>query len=254
MREDDDGQHVTWNNGDRTFLPWDDMPHHHPADAARPQRADFDTFDPDRDLERIDGFLGYVWNVLFHMQEVPGKPDAGLLRPGTIPEYMFRAFDIVKERAGADLSIHGSAYSPLSHYFELFGYEAALTGFMTDPGKAHATLDRLTGNTIAWAVALVERGADAVDLSSAFVAAPFLSRRMYSEFVVPYERRVNEAVRRAGGRRIYAQLRPHRRPARPDGTDRHAGHRHAGSAAAGQLRYRRRPNAASASACSSRAI
>lgn len=198
LREDEDGQHLTWRNGDRTFLPWDDMAHHYPADSSRPTRARFETFDPDRDIGAIDNYLGYVWNVLYHIQEVPGKPDAGPLASGAIPEYLFRALDIVKARAGADLSIHGSAYSPLTHFFELFGYEAALTAFLEDPGRAHAILDRLTGGVIAWGLALHERGADAIDLSSAFVAAPFLSRRMYREFVVPYERRVNEALRAAG--------------------------------------------------------
>lgn len=199
LKEDSEGQWLTWRNGDRTFFPWDDMPHHHPANTSHPTRADFAAFDPDRDLAGVDHYLGYVWNALFHIQDVPGKPDHGPLRPGAIPDYLFRAFDLVKARAGASLSIHGSAYSPLTHFFELFGYEAALTGLVEDPGKAHAVLDRLVENTAAWSLALIERGADAIDLSSAFVAAPFLSRALYEEFVVPYERRVNEAIRSAGG-------------------------------------------------------
>jgi uroporphyrinogen-III decarboxylase len=63
----------------------------------------------------------------------------------------------------------------------------------------HAILARLAENTIAWGLALVEHGADALDQSSAFVAAPFLSRAQYREFVVPYERRVTEAIKAAGG-------------------------------------------------------
>jgi uroporphyrinogen decarboxylase len=70
--------------------------------------------------------------------------------------------------------------------------------FLTDPGKVHAVLDRLTDYVIAWGLALAARGADAIDLSSAFVAAPFLSRRNYRDFVVPYERRVNQALKEAG--------------------------------------------------------
>lgn len=198
LKAGDDGEWLTWRNGDRTFLPWDDMPHHYPADTAKPTRADFAAFDPDRDSDRVDDYLGYVWNALFHMQEVPGKPDSGLLREGAIPEYMFRAFDLVKERAGSGLSVHGSIYSPLTHFFELFGYEAALTAMIEDPGKVHAILDRLADNTIAWGMALAHRGADALDQSSAFVAAPFLSRRMYQDFVVPYEGKVNRALRGAG--------------------------------------------------------
>jgi uroporphyrinogen-III decarboxylase len=197
--ENEDGQTLTWKNGDRTFFPWDDMPHHYPADTEKPQRADFDIFDPQNGLDHIDEYLGHTWNVLYHMQEIPEKENSGLFTNCPIPEYSWRMFDLVKAAAGDDLSIHGSFYSPLTHFFELFGYENALIGFISDPGKAHAVLDRLTGHVIAYALALLQRGADALDLSSAFVAAPFLSRKMYAEFVVPYEKRVTQAVKEAGG-------------------------------------------------------
>jgi len=199
LREDEDGQWATWRNGDRIFLPWDDMPHHHPADPAKPTRADFATFDPGADMDAIDGFSGYTWNVLYHLHETPDKDYPGPLERGRVPEFSFRTFDIVKARAGEDLSIHGSIYSPVTHFFELFGYEQALTGLVSDPGKAHAVLDRLTEGTIAWALGLLDHGADGLDHSSAFVGAPFLSRRMYQEFVIPYERRVSEAVKARGG-------------------------------------------------------
>jgi len=198
IQENEEGEWLTWRNGDRTFMPWDDMPHHYPADSSRPARANYETFDPERDIRQIDGYLGHIWNALYHIQEVSGK-DPGPLVAGAIPEYLFRAFDLVKSRAGTELSVHGSIYSPVTHFFELFGYEDALVGLATDPARAHAVLDRLADGVIAWALALLEHGADALDHSSAFVAAPFLSRKMYQEFVVPYERRVNEAVKAAGG-------------------------------------------------------
>jgi uroporphyrinogen-III decarboxylase len=194
----DDGQWIQWRNGDRTFLPWDDMAVHRPADASRPVRADFESFDPDSDISHIDDYLGHIWNALYHIQSLPGKDYGGPLEPGRIPGYLFGAIDIVRAKA-PDLSVHGSVYSPLTHFFELFGYEPALIGLRTDPGRAHAVLDRLTGGVIAWSLALLEHGADALDLSSAFVGAPFLSRSQYQEFVVPYEKRVNEAIKAAGG-------------------------------------------------------
>ena len=194
-----DGEWLTWHNGDKTFMPWDDMPHHYPADTSKPTRADFEAFDPEKDLERIDDYLGHTWNVLYHMQEIPEKEHKGLFTEGPVPEYSFRMFDLVKAAAGEDLSIHGSMYSPLTHYFELFGYEEALVGFVSDPGKAHAVLARLAEHVIVYGLALIQHGADAIDLSSAFVAAPFLSRKMYRQFVVPYEQRVTAAIREAGG-------------------------------------------------------
>jgi hypothetical protein len=29
VRETEQGEWVAWRNGDKTFLPWDDMPHHY---------------------------------------------------------------------------------------------------------------------------------------------------------------------------------------------------------------------------------
>ena len=197
-REDDDGQWLRWRDGSTTFFPWDDMPHHHPADETRPQRADFAAFDPERDLDGVDSYLGHSWNVLYHMQEIAGREGGGLFPDAPIPEYTWRAFDAVKAAIGVDHSVHGSIYSPLTHYFELFGYEGALLGFLEDEGKVHAVLDGLTEHVIAYGLALAGRGADAIDVSSAFVGAPFLSRAMYREFVVPYERRVHEALASVG--------------------------------------------------------
>jgi uroporphyrinogen-III decarboxylase len=199
IKEEDDGEWITWKNGDRTFLPWDDMPHHYPADTAKPTRADFDTFDPERDIRHIDDYLGHIWNALYHIQDIPEKDYGGPLEIGKIPGYFFRALDMVKARVGTEISVHGSIYSPLTHFFEIFGYEDALVAFRTDAQKAHAVLDLLTEGTTAWALGLVAHGADAVDHTSAFVGAPFLSRKQYQEFVVPYELRVNQAVKAAGG-------------------------------------------------------
>ena len=198
IHEESEGEWIRWKDGDRTFLPWDDMPHHFPADFSKPTRAVFEDFDPDRDIHSIDGYLGHIWNALYHIQSLPEKDYGGPLLGGRIPDYFFRAFDAVRSRC-PDLSIHGSVYSPLTHFFEIFGCEEALIGLRTDPARAHAVLDLLTEGVVAWALGLLAHGADALDLSSAFVGAPFLSRAQYREFVAPYEKRVNQAIRGAGG-------------------------------------------------------
>ena len=175
------------------------MPHHHPADETRPQRADFAAFDPERDLDSVDSYLGHSWTTSFTTcRRLPAGREAGCFPNAPIPEYTGRAFDAIKAAIGMDYSVDGSIYSPLTHYFELFGYEGALLGFLEDEGKVHAVLDGLTEHVIAYGLALAGRGADAIDVSSAFVGAPFLSRAMYREFVVPYERRVHEALASVG--------------------------------------------------------
>jgi hypothetical protein len=194
IEETEDGEVLTWSNGDSTFFPWDDNPHHRVKDETRSGRADFETIDPDN-LTFIDDLVGYTWNT-YHVPRLADKANQGPLTD--IPPYFFRAIDEVKRRVDGDVSVHGEVFSPLTHFMELFGYENALVNFILDGGKTHAILDRLTEASISWAVAQAEHGVDAVLISSAFVGGPFLSPQMYEEFVVPYERRVTDAVKARG--------------------------------------------------------
>jgi hypothetical protein len=177
LQEDEGGQQLTFRNGDRVFLPWDDLPQLQ-AVGPGPLRADFHTFDPDRDMDSVDLYPGYNWNVLSNLPAIPEKDYPGPLDRGHIPEYSFRTLDLVKEQAGNELSIHGVVYSPFTHFLELFGYESALTGLFEDAAKAHAVLERLSESVIVWGLAQLQRGVDAINHPSAFVAPPFMSRRM----------------------------------------------------------------------------
>jgi len=190
----DDGGVLIWKNGDVTLIPWDDNAQHTVADKSKPARADFSAIDPDN-LDFIDDLVGYVWGV-YHVPRLAEKTRPGPL--SEIPPYFFKTIDLVKEMVGDEVSLHGEVFSPLTHFMELFGYENALMNFIIDPGKTRAILDRLTEVSVIWAVAQAKHGVDAVLISSAFVGGPFLSPKMYEEFVVPYERRVTEAVKETG--------------------------------------------------------
>jgi uroporphyrinogen-III decarboxylase len=198
IRATDKGEQLTWRNGDVTIVPWDDSPRHFPVDPSKPQRADFESLDPDQ-LDRIDELTGYTWNI-YHVPWLGAKNRPGPLCE--IPGYFFLTIDLVRAQAGDEVSIHGEVFSPFTHYMELLGYEQALLGLVTDRGKAHALLDRLTEASATWARAQARHGVDAVVISSAFAGGSFISRKMYGEFVVPYERRVAEAVK-ADGARVY---------------------------------------------------
>ena len=187
-----EGERLTWRNGDVTLVPWDDSPHHFPV--AQPERADFAALDPDR-LDLLDDLPGYNWNI-YHVPRVAGKDARGPLRD--IPAYFFRTIDLVRREVGDTVSIHGEVFSPFTHFMELLGYEQALAALMEDAAKARALLDRLTEASVAWAVAQAKRGVDAVLISSAFAGGSFISPKMYREFVVPYERRVTDAVKAIG--------------------------------------------------------
>ncbi|MGZ6316977.1 MAG: uroporphyrinogen decarboxylase family protein, partial [Anaerolineales bacterium] len=73
-----------------------------------------------------------------------------------------------------------------------------IMGLVKDRGKVKAVLDRLTDASTAWAVAQARAGVDAVLISSAFAGAGFISKKMYEDYVLSYERRVAEAVKAEG--------------------------------------------------------
>ena len=189
-----DGEQLTWRNGEITFCPWDDNPYHMTAAGDPAPRADFATIDPDH-LDVLDSLPGYTWGV-YHVPWLADRSGRGPLTE--IPAYFLRALDLVRQKAGEEISVHGEVFSPFTHFVELLGYESALLGLLADPGKTHALLNRLTEASIAWAVAQARHGADAVLISSAFAGAPFLSRSMYEELVVPYEHRVADTVKAEG--------------------------------------------------------
>lgn len=194
IEPDSDGTRLTWNDGSRTFVPLDDNPQQVPAEGGELRRADFAALDPDH-LELLDDLPGYTWNI-YHVPRLDDGPQRGLLR--VVPEYFLRTIDRVRELTAGEVSVHGEVFSPFTHFMELFGYQEALVALVADPAKAHALLARLTEASIAWGVAQARRGVDAVLVSSAFAGGGFISRKMYAEFVVPYERRLNQAIRAAG--------------------------------------------------------
>src|SRR5262245_55741928 len=185
-----DGERLYWKNGETSFVPEDDNPRHYSADGGPTRRADFATIDPDK-LEGIEGFTGYWWNTL-HVPWLDGAPP-GLMTQ--VPGYFLNTIRRVQSAVRGEVSVNGEVFSPFTHYMELLGYENALMALLDDSAKVHALLQRLTESSIAWGVAQARAGVDAVLISSAFAGGGFLSREMYLEFVLPYERRLADALR-----------------------------------------------------------
>jgi hypothetical protein len=189
------GELVTWRNGHVTIIPWDDNAQY--VYSARPDlqpRADFPSTDPDH-LENIDQYPGYLWNT-YHIPFLDGKQDFGPL--SKVPDYFLDTIDAVHAQVGDTVSVHGEVFSPFTHFLELFGYQNAIIGLVKDKAKVKAVLERLTEASIAWAVAQARQGVDAVLISSAFAGAGFISPRMYEDYVLPFERKVTDAVKAEG--------------------------------------------------------
>jgi Uroporphyrinogen decarboxylase (URO-D) len=185
-----DGERLFWKNDEVTFVPDDDNPRHYNPGGGPTRRADFAAIDPDK-LEGIETFSGYWWNTL-HVPWLDGAPP-GLMTE--VPDYFLNTIRQVQAATHGEVSVNGEVFSPFTHVMELLGYENALMALIDDPPKVHALMDRLTESSVAWAVAQARAGVDAVLISSAFAGGGFLSREMYAEFVLPYERRLADAVR-----------------------------------------------------------
>ncbi|HEX2905772.1 MAG TPA: uroporphyrinogen decarboxylase family protein [Phototrophicaceae bacterium] len=179
---------ITWKAGGRTLIPPDDNAQYEAA--GQPPYPDFMAFDPETDFDRLDEWPQYTWGV-YHTPYLSGKTP-GLLT--AVPEYFYHTIDQVRAAVGATISIHGEVFSPFTHFLELFGYQEAMLALVLDAGKAAAILDRLADAALVWGRAQAQRGVDAVLISSAFAGAGFISPQMYAQFVLPYERKVVDAL------------------------------------------------------------
>lgn len=174
-------ERVRWRNGDETVFPPDDLPIELPA--VKPSRPAFEGFDPSSLPERI----GHI-------------PVSQGLRFALDPDHLYDAVAQAVARAGRDFSIHGEVTSPLDYVLDLFGFEQTLLGFMDDPGRAKAVLDRFSAAVVLLAEGLAAAGVDAVKISSPFAGAGFLSTAAYRAFVLPFESRIARAIEARGVR------------------------------------------------------
>jgi uroporphyrinogen-III decarboxylase len=181
VRRGPEGELVRWANGDETWFPADDLPVVRPARPA--PRPEFDRFDP--------------WSLPSPPAYIPVSQG---LRFALAPGHLFDAVERVVARTGRDYSVHGEVTSPLDHVLDLFGFEQAMLGFMDDPGRARAVLERFTDGIVEIAAGLAAAGVDAVKISSPFAGAGFLSRDFYREFVLPFEGRIARAIEARGVR------------------------------------------------------
>jgi uroporphyrinogen-III decarboxylase len=184
-----DGERLYWKKGETSFVPEDDNPRHYSAGGGPTRRADFATIDPDK-LGGLEILSGYWWNTI-HAPRLDDAPPGLMTR---LPDYFLNTIKLVQAATAGEVSINGEVFSPFTHFMELLGYENALMALIDDPGKVHALMERMTETSVSWATAQARAGVDAVLISSAFAGGGFLSREMYSEFVLPYERKLAGAV------------------------------------------------------------
>ena len=66
------------------------------------------------------------------------------------------------------------------------------------PEKCKSILEKYTNGVLEIAVKMCEKHIDAIKVSSPFAGMGFISSEQYSEFVLPYEKRIIESIRKKG--------------------------------------------------------
>ena len=89
-------------------------------------------------------------------------------------------------------------FSPFTHLLELLGYEQALMALIDVPDLCLRLLDTFTRQVVAQVHRYAACEPDAILISSAFAGAGFISRQMYQDFVLPFEKRLVAAIRQGG--------------------------------------------------------
>jgi hypothetical protein len=178
------GSLIRWTNGWSTVFPGDDLPWVCREDGTR-FRPRFEDVNPD--------LLFYVEPHGVLGVSCPYAPGFDRQPTRSFPSYQCDTLAYVRARA-ANVSVHGEVFSPFSQLLELADHASVLMALLTDGEKVRACLDRLAEGTATLAVEQAAAGVDAVLISSAFAGAGFISPAHYREFVLPFEKRIVDAV------------------------------------------------------------
>ena len=111
---------------------------------------------------------------------------------------LFEIFDLIWSKVGDSVSIHGEITSPFDYFLDLLGYENGLVALIMEPEKCKLILEKFANGIMNLAVEMCDKHIDAIKISSPFAGMGFISMEEYREFVLPYERKIIEAIRAKG--------------------------------------------------------
>jgi len=201
-RETPETRVVVWLDGSITKVPHDDNPRVCLPDGTPKPLPSFADIDPDRlyyvephDLSGVS--YPYTWGFDASPAAVPDVLGACTTTPSTyFPAWHSDSLRLVRSRC-PDISVHGEVFSPFSQFVELVGVSVAMLALRRDAGKVSACLEALSRGTVELMNSHARTGADAVLISSAFAGGGFISPGDYRRFVLPAERSVITAFKRA---------------------------------------------------------
>lgn len=184
-------QVIHWKNGWTTVCPHDDNPHVYRESGSR-YFATMEEIDPDAlfYIEPHD-LSGVTYPSTWGFGDEPAP------LTDFFPPWHFDTIRYVLEKTRHEVSVHSEVFSPFTQLLELLDYTAALLALMDEPSKFKACLEALARGTIELGRRQAACGVDAILISSAFAGGGFISPRQYSEFVLPFEKKVIDGIRAA---------------------------------------------------------
>lgn len=159
---------------------WDDLPLVKYNNKI--QRPSIDTIDVDKDVPDSIEYIPVSQDLYFIIDR----------------EHPFDIFDYIKELTGDKYSIHGEITSPFDYLLDLLGYEEALMSLIMNPDKCKEILAKFAKGVGDLAEKMCDYDIDAIKISSPFAGMGFISPEHYSEFVLPYERKIISRIRAKG--------------------------------------------------------
>ena len=104
----------------------------------------------------------------------------------------------LRRSAGSDKFVEGWVEGPCAEGADLRGINRLMIDFSDDPPFVEDLFEFVTALAIQFARAQIEVGADIIGIGDA--AASLVGPRIYQRFVLPYEKRLVEAIHANGGR------------------------------------------------------
>ncbi len=143
---------------------------------------DIDDIDVEKDIPSVIDYIPVSANLHFKLD----------------PFNLYGIFDYIYQKTGEKYSIHGEVTSPFDYFLDLLGYENGLVSLIMAPEKCKTILDKFSTGIQKIAERMCEKHIDAIKISSPFAGMGFISQDQYREFVLPYEKKIINAIRKKG--------------------------------------------------------
>ncbi len=107
-----------------------------------------------------------------------------------------RLVEILAGEKGDDFFIYAGGSAPFWMLYDLLGFEGMLTALYDAPKLVFEIMDASLQATLEYAQAFKDAGGHGIRIEECLVSADIISPRMYERFVLPYEERLFEQLRR----------------------------------------------------------